>query len=85
MKLIKALPHIDCILTRVKVYGRPYVNSNDCEIYFEGDILDIPWWIANMDIDTDDSGSGIIIAPPSENEHGVITNNLDICVRERRA
>lgn len=84
MKLIDVLPHIDNELIQVKVYGRPYINSNDYEIYFEGDLFDIPWWIANMDIDTDDDGGSIRIAPPSKNEHGVIVNNLNIYVKERR-
>ena len=84
MKLIEVLPHIDSVLIRVKVYGRPYVNSNDYEVYFEGGLLDIPWWIANMYIDTDDDGAGISFAPPSKNEYDVIVNNLNIYVKERR-
>lgn len=84
MKLIDILPHIDSELIRVKVYGRPYINSNDYEVYFEGSLSDIPWWVANMYIDTDDDGAGIGIAPPSKNKYGVIVNNLNIYVRERR-
>ena len=56
MKLKKLLPHLN-FLTRVEI-----IEFHDAEeTLFEGLVDNIPWWIANMKLDTDDNGEAIYI------------------------
>lgn len=34
-------------------------GTGEPEIHYKGTVLDIPWWIANMELDTDEEGGAI--------------------------
>lgn len=82
MRLRKALKHINPIATYCHIYEAVYIDNDDYEEIFSGDLFDIPWWIAEKHIDTDINGEGIALTPKiNRNEHGVEMVVVDIYVR----
>lgn len=55
MKLKKLLPHLSFLMS-VQIIE---YNNNKEEILFKGLVYDIPWWLAELKLDTDDNGEAI--------------------------
>ena len=61
MKLRKILKHIDPINTHCYIYEAIYTNNENYEEIYQGNLFDIPWYIADKHIDSDMDGEGIYI------------------------
>lgn len=82
MKLRKVLKHINPVATYCYVYEAVYRDNEDYEEVYQGNLSDIPWWLADRYIDTNIDGEGIALVPDIRmNEHGVKMAIVNIYLR----
>lgn len=82
MKLRKVLKHINPIATYCYVYEAIYRDNEDYEEVYQGNLSDIPWWIADKYLDSNADGEGIMISNKTHiTENGVETGVVRFYIR----